>query len=49
MYYKKRFSSELLYNGKYLKTKKNCIKVKSTQIFMIMECEKKVVILFFYQ
>ena len=34
------FDSEPVYNEKYLKTKKNLVKVKSTQIFMKKKCQK---------
>ena len=40
---KKGFDSELVYKRKYPKTK-----IKSTQIFVIMECRKKVPIVFIY-
>ena len=43
---KKVFASELVYNEKYLKTKVKSY--KGVQIFMIMECQKKVFIAYVY-
>ena len=40
--------SEPVYNGKHLKTKKNVMKLKSIQIFIIMESQKKVLFVFVY-
>ena len=45
---KKGFDSEPVYNEKYLKTK-SLMRVKSVQIFRMMEYQKKVLIAFIYQ
>ena len=45
---KKEFDSEPVCNEKYLKTK-SLMRVKSVQIFRMMEYQKKVLIAFIYQ
>ena len=46
---KKGFDSELVYTEKYVKTRTSLVKVKSTQFFMMMEYQKKVLISTLYQ
>ena len=45
---KKGFDSGPVYNEKYLKTKKNFIMEKSTQIFTVPKYQKKVLNVFVY-
>ena len=42
-------SSEPVYTEKYVKTRTSLVKVKSTQFFMMMEYQKKVLISTLYQ
>ena len=46
---KKGFDSEPVYNEKYLKTEINLMREKSIQIFIMIKCQKKVLIVFVYQ
>ena len=46
---KKGFDSEPVYTEKYVKTRASLVKVKSTQFFMMMEYQKKVLISTLYQ
>ena len=47
--FKKGFDSVSLYNEKYFKFKINSTKEKSIQIFIILKCQKKSLIVFVYQ